>query len=256
MSISQSDDSKLFSYQITDLAWDSEYFKVKSGKVLLNQAVPQSEQKLILEQLKSYQFVTIVNSGNDPVNNAWIGQASTAFLTDMNMQFVKELDASVEEQEQRITCCIQDKYPFNGDLLHMARSSFQYSRFFNDPLLPATQGRLIYEHWTRQAFDREGRYFVTAAVEGRAAGYLLFDINEKSKQATIELIAVHQSFRGQRIGRTLIQTMERRLHEVGMKQIKVGTQADNNGAISFYQACGYRYSHCNAVYHYWPNPRR
>ena len=81
----------------------------------------------------------------------------------------------------------------------------------------------------------------------------MLSIAEKNIFSTIELIAVDENYRGQRIGKTLIHTMEFFLHDKGIAKIKVGTQLDNTSALKFYTDNGFDYCHCNSVYHYWPD---
>lgn len=106
-------------------------------------------------------------------------------------------------------------------------------------------------HWTECAFDQENKYFVVSERDGNVAGYILFSFYENV--SVIELIAVNQRYQGQKLGKSLIQTMELFVIEQGIKKIKVGTQVDNIPAAQFYIAMGFNYISCGSVYHLWIN---
>ena len=137
----------------------------------------------------------------------------------------------------------------NEQIVDIARKSFNYSRFFNDLKLPQEQAENIYLHWTECAFGQENKYFVISEREGNVAGYILFSFNEDS--SVIELIAVDEKYQGQRVGKSLIQTMESFVIDKGTKKIKVGTQVDNVSAAQFYNAMGFKYVSCGSMYHLW-----
>ncbi|OEF99883.1 hypothetical protein BHF71_01025 [Vulcanibacillus modesticaldus] len=239
------------SFEAFPLNWDTKYFGIKSAKVVLNDSISEVEQYEILDYCNKYDFVTITNLGNINQNNIWIGEKTKAFLTDMNIQFVKPINKQSSIVDEFTN--VYNSFPRNENILNIAQKAFLYSRFFNDPYLPKEQARNIYVHWTECAFDKPEKYFVIVQRNGEIAGYLLFSMNLEYSFATIELIAVDDKFRGQNIGKLLIAGLEFFAHEKGIKLIKVGTQVDNVLAIKFYNASGFQYVSINSVYHYWPN---
>lgn len=238
------------SFEAYPLDWDTDYFGVKSAKVILKNNVSKVEQDEILDFCNKFDFITISNLGNNNENNVWIGKKTKAFLTDMNIQFVKHINkqSSILDDFTNVYKC----FPRNEKVLKIAQYAFLYSRFFNDPYLPKEQAKNIYIHWTECAFDKPEKYFVITERNDKIAGYLLFSIDLEDSFATIELIAVDEVFRGQNIGKSLIAGLEFFAYEKGIKSIKVGTQIDNVSAVRFYNACGFEYVSCNSIYHNWP----
>jgi ribosomal protein S18 acetylase RimI-like enzyme len=233
-------------YECIPLKWDTDYFGVSSARVNLNGVVDKQGQDEIIEFCKDFDFVTIANIDNIKENNYWIGNRTNAFLADMNIQFLKVLkDKSYQDEKTYVT----NNYKRNEQVVKIARDSFQYSRFFNDPKLPYVQSKNIYLHWTECAFEQENKYFVICERESNVAGYIPFSNNEDN--SVIELIAVNEKYQGQRVGKSLIQAMESFIIKKGINKIKVGTQVNNISASQFYSKMGFVYVGCGSVYHLW-----
>lgn len=239
------------SSEIFPLNWDTDYFGIKSAKVILKDIVSEAEQCEIINRCNEFDFVTITNLNNHNKNNIWIGEKTDAFLTDLNIQFIKHVNNGLNSFDQYTYT--NNSFPRNEKILKIAQNAFTTSRFYNDPYLPKEQAKNIYVHWTECAFNKAEKYFIVTEKQSEIVGYLLFSINFKSCFAIIELIAVDDAFRGQNIGKTLIAGIEDFIYKKGIRSIKVGTQVDNVSAIRFYNACGFQYVSCNSIYHYWPN---
>lgn len=234
-------------YELRSLQWDTDYFGVSSARVNLSGILDERGQEEVFEFCKGYDFVTISNIYNIQENNHWIGNRTNAFLADMNIQFLKILSDKPDYKDDKtyVVNCLSR----NEQIVDIARKSFNYSRFFNDPKLPQEQAKNIYVHWTEYAFNQQKKYFVISEREGNVAGYILFSFNEDS--SVIELIAVDEKYQGQRVGKSLICTMESFVIDQGIKNIKVGTQVNNISAAQFYNAMGFKYVSCGSMYHLW-----
>jgi ribosomal protein S18 acetylase RimI-like enzyme len=237
-------------FEIYELDWDTQYFGISSAKAILKESLSENEINLIINYLSNYEFNTIINCNNDPKNNYWVGNKTNAFLTDINVQFTKQ----VLQNEQKIkeSYKIYDIYQRDTRVLDIAYNSFVYSRFFNDNRLPKDKAKNIYVHWAESAFEKNNQYFILAEDNSKLSGFLLFMIDKNNLVSTIELIAVDSIYRGQNIGKTLINNMEYFVCKKGINLIKVGTQVNNISAIKFYAKNGFKYAGSNAIYHYWP----
>ena len=234
-------------YEIILLHWDTDYFGLSSARVNLSDIVDERSQEEIIDFCKDYEFVTISNLDNIKENNYWIGNRTNAFLADMNIQFTKVLEDKPDYQDEKNY--VVNNLSRNEQIVDIAKKSFNYSRFFNDPKLPQEQAKNIYLFWTECAFSKENKYFVISERDGNVAGYILFSFNEDS--AVIELIAVDKKYKGQRVGKSLIHTMESFVIDKGIKKIKVGTQVNNISASQFYISLGFKYVSCGSMYHLW-----
>lgn len=237
------------SFECFSLDWDTEYFGVESARVNLTGNITEENQKKILEYCASFKFITILNIGNIKENNEWLGKNTKAFLTDMNIQFLKNIKDEPILLDKLTE--VYNAYPRNEKIIEISETAFLYSRFYNDSALPKKQAKEIYKHWTECAFKQDNKYFVITRRNEIIAGYILFSQKKEEKSATIELIAVDENFRGQNVGKSLIYGMESFLLNNNIDHIKVGTQVNNVIAIQFYISCGFHYVGCGSVYHLW-----
>lgn len=234
-------------YDCKFLKWDSDYFGISSARVNLYGVLSMQSQEKVLEFCKDYKFVTICNFNNITENNYWIGNITDAFQSDINIQFIKTISDDIEYKNRGVY--VTNSLYKNEQILDIAKNSFNYSRFFNDPRLPRRQAKNIYVYWTECAFKQNDKYFVIYEKDGIILGYILFSINESD--SVIELIAVDNKFQGQKIGKLLIEAMESFVLEKGIKKIKVGTQVNNIMAVQFYNHMGFKYVSCSSIYHLW-----
>ncbi|MGV8155102.1 MAG: GNAT family N-acetyltransferase [Alkaliphilus sp.] len=236
-------------YDCFPLNWDTNYFNIKSARVNLKEIVTKENQEKIMTYCDSFEFITIANIGNDKENNLWIGKTCSAFLTDINIQFSKKIGNKPDYIDEFTE--IYNNYPKNEKVLNIAKNTFLYSRFFNDPLLPGKEAKNIYLHWTECAFSQANKYFVITKRKNVVAGYLLFSIDKEKNFATIELISVDDNYQGQKVGKSMIAELESFAYKEGLGHIRVGTQVDNIDATQFYINCGFHYINCSTVYHLW-----
>ncbi len=233
---------------------DTEYFGVASAKVTLNKACKESQrQNELLRFLQNFAFITIINKANDPLNNLWLGRKTNAFLTDMNMQLIKKVTVTEKHDQDEGSLVIVDNLPENNRIVKIAEATFEFSRFLNDPYLPAEKARYIYADITKNAFGKAGRFFVIFKTADTIAGFLLFSINESTTSSVIELLAIDQNHKRRGVGRSLLRSMEHHVGKRGIHTIKVGTQLDNFHALKFYTSNGFNFFERDSIYHYWPS---
>ena len=229
---------------------DTQYFGIACAKVILKKACSSVHQQTeLLAFMQAFEFVMITNQMNDPINNHWLGEKTAAFLTDMNIQFTKNITSSDEITDK--STFVTDNYPGDDQVIHIAQNSFAVSRFLNDPYLPSGPARCIYADITKNAFRKAGRFFVVHQTQNFINGFLLFATS--GSFATIELVATHQDLKGHGIGKSLLYAMEQYLSRRGVESLNVGTQLANTMALKFYMSHGFRIKECSSIYHYWPS---
>lgn len=235
------------SFDYTYLNWDSDFFGVSSGRIVLKEEISSSNQKLIQEKLLENQFTVIYNENNLAANNIWLGEETSASLTDINVQFLKTSKEFSQESVEHVI--ISNALPTTDDILEIASQSFNYSRFFNDPYLNKDKASLVYWNWVKSSFGKEEKYFAQFIHDSECHGFILFSKQEKT--IIIELIAVKKSTLQKGIGTKLLQNLEAYASKSGVERIKVGTQINNVGAIRFYTNNGYIFQSATSVYHHW-----
>lgn len=235
--------------QLCKLLWEEETFGIKAAKVNLDSELTKEQWDELNKEFKDYEMIVINNYGNNSKNNLLIGELDNCFLADINVQFEKTL--SYIEGDINTNIKIVNNKKFDNSIIKIAEKSFIYSRFTNDPNLDREKAKLIYVDWTRNSFNRENKYFVTYEEGNRSIGFIVFSISESV--ATIELVAVDKEYQNKRIGKAMMIELERFLFEEksDVTLIKVGTQAENENAIRFYQNRGFKLVKINTIYHCW-----
>lgn len=128
----------------------------------------------------------------------------------------------------------------------LARKSFVYSRFYQDPLIPDATAGIIKADWAGNFFaGQRGDAMLVAETGDEVAGFLLL---LQGKQAlTVDLIAVDGRFRRRGAAGALVAGAMAE-HGQGL-DLTAGTQAANADSLAFYQSLGLRVVACGNVFH-------
>ncbi len=167
----------------------------------------------------------------------------------MNVQFEKRVEKSSSNNSSIIITSEVSRD--ESSILSIAKESFVFSRFFNDPNLRQEQSRLVYVKWVENSVKTPSKLFVLVKELESIKGFIIFNVNRNNGIATIELIAVDKDTLGKGYGRAMIKALESYLFNLNISHLKVGTQTDNIRAVNFYSSLGFDYIACNSVYHLW-----
>ncbi|WP_246625194.1 GNAT family N-acetyltransferase [Fictibacillus nanhaiensis] len=233
------------SVTFNELKWDTDFFGVASAKSTLHKPLTLNEWLELNTRFKDYQFISIMNMNSEPINAQLIGKNTTAFLVDINIQFKKKLLA-LDEKSKNVT--IHQALEKNDQIIKIA--DFQFSKFTEDPELAKRGGDQVYQQWLINSFEKTDKFYALSKDEiGDINGFLLFSYVDNA--CVIELIAVSQKETKGGIGTSLFKAVEYGAYQQGVKEIKVGTQLRNLGAINFYHKVGCKQVGCHQVYHLW-----
>lgn len=228
-----------------NLEWDTEFFGVTCSKAILNKPLKQNEWNDLKERFNDYQFVSIENRNSEPVNAQFIGKNTSAFLADVNIQFIKKIVGVCEISNNLV---VHQALKRNDQIINIA--DFQYSKFTEDKELAKRGGEKVYQQWLVNSFEKQDKFYVLSFDEnGEINGFLLHSYSENA--CVIELIAVSQNTTKSGIGTSLFRAVEFAALNRGINTIKVGTQVRNAGAINFYHKVGCKQVGCHQVYHLW-----
>lgn len=240
--------------EVARLSWDSSFFGKECGSVELT-----TEDSLTDELLKSftqYDFVKLVNENNLSSINTWIGEQTTAYLTDMNVIFSYDLARQPQQvRKQSFSAVCQ---PLDADnvqeltaVKEMAKSSFTHTRFFNDKKFSREQVEKMYENWVGNAIADSSKELSVLKEAGVVVGFIVLKKEEAAKQLTIELIAVKEGSRGRGYGSQLMDFSKETAEKNELKRIIVGTQIDNLQGMNLYIKNGFFVSKKRSIYHLW-----
>ncbi|MGP4079203.1 GNAT family N-acetyltransferase [Pseudalkalibacillus sp. R45] len=228
-----------------ELKWDTDFFGVSSSKAILHRPLTLHEWDELKTKFKGYQFISIMNMNSEPINAQLIGKDTSAFLVDVNIQFEKRI-VGLDEKPKSVT--IHQALEKNNQVIEIAE--FQFSKFTEDPELAQRGGDQVYQQWLINSFGKTDKFYALSKDEiGDINGFLLFSYGDNA--CVIELIAVSQKETKGGIGTSLFKAVEYGAHQQGVKEIKVGTQVRNLGAINFYHKVGCKQVGCHQVYHLW-----
>ena len=235
--------------QLNKLLWEEKTFGIKAAKINLENEVKENQWNTLIKEFKEYEMIVISNCGNNSKNNLLIGQLNNCFVADINVQFEKKISKIIQERIDKIK--ITNNKEVDENLVKIAEQSFRYSRFMNDPNLDEEKAKKIYVDWTRNSFNKYNKYFVTYEECNKSVGFIIFSISKNI--ATIELIAVDREYQNKKIGKAMMLKLEKFLCKVKKEVtlIRVGTQAENENAIRFYQSRGFKLKSISPIYHFW-----
>ena len=215
-------------FEFHDLKWDTEFFGVKSARVILYESLSLRDWIDLKERFNGYQFVSIENRNSETVNAQLIGKETSAFLVDVNIQFLKKLEGYFEMPEQ-IT--FHQALGRQEQIIEIA--DFSFSKFTEDPELARRGGDQVYHQWLINSFNKPDKYFALSRDEqGMINGFLLHSY--KDDTCVIELIAVSKTTVKGGIGTKLFKAVEIRSKKNGFKQIIVVTLVRIRFSLNFF----------------------
>jgi len=228
-----------------ELKWDTDFFGVNSAKAILHRPLTSNEWNELKARFEDFQFISIENKNSESINAQMIGKDTTAFLVDVNIQFMKKL-VGPKELPKNVT--IHQSLKRNDQITEIA--DFQFSKFTEDSELAKRDGDQVYRQWLINAFEKPDKFYALSKGEnGDINGFVLYSYSDNA--CVIELIAVSQKETKGGIGTSLFKAVENVAYKRGCSEIRVGTQVRNMGAINFYHKVGCKQVGCHQVYHLW-----
>lgn len=135
-----------------------------------------------------------------------------------------------------------------GDI---AAASFRFDRWHADPMIPSAAADSYKAQWARNDVTGRAETVLLAVSEaGAIEGFnaLLY----RPPAAVIDLIAVAPAHQGRGVGRRLMAGAFAAARRAGLKTLRVGTQAANEGSIRLYRAFGMEETGRAETWHWVP----
>ena len=233
------------------LAWDSEFFGFKVGRIngpftpagalaqLLASARSQSQVQLVYGQCES---ADAASSAEAVSCKGFLADAKRTYFLALN----RELDTPLPPQVSAAT---------NGtislrQLRWLAWQSAEFSRFRIDPAMPTGAWRRMYSTWMYKSLTRElADQVLVERVDGAIVGMLT--IKYLQRQAEIGLFAVAPDLRGRGIGRRLLAAARHHGLANDCDGLQVVTQGTNLPACRIYESAGYELRTAYNIFHFW-----
>ena len=123
-------------------------------------------------------------------------------------------------------------------LVQIARANMGPNRFIRDGLLDETFAADVREKWVREKLDH-----VLVYDDGNIRGFLL------EGGEILELVVVDSIHRRRGVGRALTMAFISQAWRNGHTFVRLGTQIDNEPAISMYRSLGFVTTGCRRTFH-------
>lgn len=135
-------------------------------------------------------------------------------------------------------------------IYELAFESGQFSRFKLDPNFRRAEFEKLYKKWVDNSYTKEFADDVLVYKDqNRILGFVTYKVWDG--YATIGLIAVCPKHQGKGIGRKLIQSVENKLANNGVVELRIPTQLQNEMACLFYAKMGYEIIEGKILKHFW-----
>jgi len=166
-------------------------------------------------------------------------------LIDTNVRFEKpaETPTSITGDSQLRFAEARDREA----VVDLARRSFLFTRFHQDPLIAKKTADEIKAQWAGNFFNgQRGDRMAVAIVESKLVGFALLE-TRGAENVVIDLIAVDEDYRRRGIAAELIAFVESQFAPRG---IAVGTQVANLPSVRLYEKLGFRLADAQYVFHF------
>lgn len=133
----------------------------------------------------------------------------------------------------------------------IAGNCFRWSRFHQDPRIPASLANRIKRRWMENyVLGNRGSALYAVDIGGAVAGFLavMESTVERRPVAVIDLVGVAPVYQGRGVGAALLRAFMADWRG-RVSELRVGTQAANIRSISLYESRGFRIVESNYVLH-------
>ena len=221
------------------LDWDTNFFNLKIGK---------AEKEFNPSEIDFDLIYCFANPNDEQLNNFF--RSIGAELVDRKTLYKKDtpkIDVVDFEQISELT-----SEDLSAHFYALAMQSGEYSRFKMDSNFREDSFSKLYRIWLEKSLSHEfadrvyGRF-----IDKKIGGFIT--VSNKETFSNIGLIAVDTAYRGQGIGKSLLNSCYHFSCINNLPIIEVYTQGMNKIACAFYEANGFKKSEETNIYHFWKN---
>ena len=200
----------------------------------------------------------LLSAGLDGFLYAKVDCADIASITVLEKSRFNLIDANTQFDRSNMEPWLEDEMPSGystrfaepadaKDVEEVAATSFVYTRFHLDPLIPDEMANKIKSHWAGNFFKgKRGSWMVVLTCRGKTVGFL--QLLSKNNTIIIDLIAVDKAHQGKGLAAGMIEFAAKHCGEWGRMQ--VGTQISNIPSMRAYEKLGFRMCGSSYIFHY------
>ena len=229
----------MISKQIIPLDWDSSFFNKKIGKLIIDENRNFCKDALIQQFNSSdFELIYIFCETELPYFKAAINRKLLYRMTDL-LDKKKKLSSNI---------AIYSEGKIRPVLKKLAYQAGHYSRFYLDKNFKQKEFEQLYDQWLQKSLNNDVK-IISYQADGNILG--MVTLEKKEDKTVIGLIGVETSYRGQNIGKHLINACIFYSIKQQKHTLEVYTQEENVGACKFYESCGFKLVNKQYIYHYW-----
>jgi ribosomal protein S18 acetylase RimI-like enzyme len=235
-------DTITYSSQNGSFTWrrdpfDSQILSMSIAKIIDFEASPNNQKNLAGELTASFQEHTISYAVyRFPANNFSTIHAleeNNWLLVDGSIHLDLKLTKQPFDIPSNIRLATSEDVP---QLQTIARTSFTFNRYFNDPLISKTAANEIYAEWIKNSINNHlaDAVFVYFEIEK------LYGFATLKKDGDIVLVAVDPQQQGRSIGRHLVAAAINQCIQWNLPTATIETQLTNIPALRSFQSTGFK----------------
>jgi len=228
-------DSRLFGYPVVKIQY-TEGFDLKR----LLEHLRREKVRLTYVFSKSTSYIT--KAILEAFNGALVDEKITYRIKINNLKAVRDNDSHITSYDAPMV---------HEDLLSLALQAGVFSRFFVDKYFTQNEYDKLYRTWMELSVRRIIAFDVLQYVDETGNIKGVITLEEKSKSATIGLLAVDRNYRGKLYGKELVMKALQAFRKRGYSEVFVTTQEKNIIACKFYESLGFSAYRKEHVYHFW-----
>ncbi|MDO5614821.1 MAG: GNAT family N-acetyltransferase [Cruoricaptor ignavus] len=224
---------------IKALDWDSEFFGLKVGELIINSnegifEVSENYDVIYTKQNEDFYFEIVDYSRS---------------FQETKIIFIKTISEKNIFNESEIKD--YDELPLPNEVFYeVGYVSGNHSRFLLDEKFGEEKFRSLYRMWVDNSMNKKfAKKIFYTEEEGLVTGFVTYQ--EYDGVGKIGLIATLPSHQGKGLGKKILWNVENYCLENGIEILEIPTQKENTQACGFYKFCGYRIKEEQIIKHYW-----
>lgn len=237
-------------YRVEYLPWDSEFFQIKTGKIILDESGLQPlEEAFQVAKVRGYQLIYVLTASDfafpDSFLHKWDG-----ILADQKVTFSCADMTTGKLVNQVEIIPVNSTQVDIGQLKELALVSGQYSRFKIDKNFPEGSFERLYHTWIEKSVNREiASEVCVIRLLGKIRG--MMTIAYMVGKVVIGLIAVSPEVQGKGVGTDLLNFIKEECQKKSISCIEVTTQQYNQSACLFYKRNNFVIFRKQNIFHFW-----
>lgn len=233
--------------QISPCPWDTDFFGYNVGEYRVGSTRNLPNPKAIVELARSSDFRLVYLKS--PVELDWsqVSSDQNAYLIDKKVTFSRTTESSKQHSEIFL---FEDSVP-DERMISIALQTGEYSRFGRDREFHNNEFEKLYTEWINKSVSKKIAHAVWISQGNGTQTTGLITLALKGDSSEIGLLGVDKHFRGQKLGKKLVETAISYSHSTGFNQITVATQLENEPACAFYTTLGFKVLTIEYIYHIW-----